>query len=143
MFAVSYRNTESSIRRIKAAKDEERRLSETADRRCSLEVKIAELSRELADISEPVVIRSEYQRIEARACRVFRVKPLDLKSARRHKRIVMARFFIMYWAYRKTLLSSTQIGRLLGGKDHTSILHGKDQYPKRRAKMGRILPEAR
>lgn len=143
MQLFAHSRTEAGIARLRAAKEEERRQRGMAERKASLELQIAELSRELADISEPVVIKSEYRRIEERACRVFRVTTFALKSNRRHRRLAAARHFIMYWAMRRTLLSSTQIGRLLGGRDHTTVLHGRDAYREKRGKAGRNLRDIR
>jgi chromosomal replication initiation ATPase DnaA len=81
--------------------------------------------------------------IERRACRVFGVTRLDLRSNRRFRSIAFAKQFIMYWAVRLTPLSTPQIGRLLGGLDHTTVLHGKIVYPQKRARMGRYLRPAR
>lgn len=83
------------------------------------------------------------KRIMYRACKVFRISPTELKSFRRNAQVVLARQFICYWATRLTLLSLSQIGSLIGGRDHTTILHGKQQYRIKRAKMGRYLREAR
>lgn len=81
--------------------------------------------------------------IERRACRVFKVTSEALRGQRRSRHIVLARQFVMYWAARQTALSLPQIGRLMGGRDHTTILHGKNVYVEKRAFMGRILRPAR
>jgi chromosomal replication initiation ATPase DnaA len=90
-----------------------------------------------------VVHRSVFQRIEARACKVFKIRPVALKSNRRNQEIVLARQFVMYWALRLTSLSTVQVGRLMGGRDHTTVLHGKKEYQRKRAKMGRTLRSVR
>jgi len=82
---------------------------------------------------------TKYQRIERRACRLFRVTGVDLRCARRTERVVMARQFVAYWSLRLTTHSAVRIGRFLGGRDHTTILHGKRAYVAKRAKMGRSL----
>lgn len=93
--------------------------------------------------SPPKLIKSKFQRIEEKACKVFGINVSALKSIRRDDKLVFARQFVTYWAIRTTELSSSQIGRLLGGRDHTTILRCKKVYPARRAKMGRTLREAR
>lgn len=97
----------------------------------------------LRDRWRGVVIKSKFQRIEERASKVFGVSIPALKSVRRNRKVSDARQFVMYWAMRTTSLSTTQIGRLMGGRDHTTILHGKRAYVERRAKMGRHLREVR
>lgn len=81
--------------------------------------------------------------IVERAIRVFKISRVELFSDRRVKRIVDARQFVMYWACRRTTLSLPHIGRKLGGRDHTTVLHGKDAYVRKRAAMGRTLRKAR
>ena len=56
----------------------------------------------------------------------FRIgcRPVDLLRSRRTKQFATARFAIMWVARKATPYSYPQIGRALGGFDHTSILHG-------------------
>jgi len=86
--------------------------------------------------------RHTYREIERRACKVFGISKDMLRSNRRSKHVVLAKHFVMYWCVRLTNLSTPQIGKLMGGKDHTSVLHGKNTYPEKRALMGRKLPPA-
>jgi chromosomal replication initiation ATPase DnaA len=86
--------------------------------------------------------RPSIAEIERRASRVFGVSRKDIHSDRRHQSVVLARQFVMYWAVRLTPLSLPQIGRIMGGKDHTTVLAGRRAYPKKRAKMGRYLRPA-
>lgn len=86
--------------------------------------------------------RPTVSRIIERACIVFNVFPSEINGPSQVRRIVLARWFVCYWASRITPYSYPQIGRLLG-KDHTTVLNGKLQYRKRRAEMGRHLKEAR
>lgn len=76
-----------------------------------------------------------------RVCKVFNISRVDLISAGRSAHAAAARHAVCYWATRRTPLSSTQIGRVLGNRDHTTILHGKTAYVKKRAAMGRKLRE--
>lgn len=84
-----------------------------------------------------------FERIVYRMCLAYNVTPAEIKSEKRNKDIVIARQAISYWACRLTSMSLPAISRLLGGRDHTTILHGKNVYPVKRAKMGRHLPRAR
>lgn len=87
--------------------------------------------------------RHTYARIEETACRVFRVSKQEIRSNRRSRPIVFARQFVMYWTARLTPHSLPVIGRLMGGRDHTTCLHGKRVYAEKRAKMGRHLRSVR
>lgn len=102
-----------------------------------------------ADLLNPLdaflakIPRTEYQRIVRRACKVFNVTPLEINGRSRPINLALARHFICYWACRRTKHSCVHIGRLMGGRDHTSILHGKTAYIAKRARMGRNLPLVR
>ena len=83
--------------------------------------------------------RHSYRLIEARICRAFRITLHELHSKRRHHQVVLARQAVSYWACRLTFHSLPEIGRMLGGLDHTTALHGRNVYPAKRAKQGRYL----
>lgn len=53
----------------------------------------------------------------------FNVKTSDLKSAKRHKALVMARQIAMYLTRQLTSYSYPDIGDQFGGKDHSTIIH--------------------
>lgn len=53
----------------------------------------------------------------------FKVPPMDLKTKRRHKNIVLPRQVAMYLSRQLTNLSLPEIGLAFGGKDHTTVLH--------------------
>lgn len=78
-----------------------------------------------------------------RICRILKVSKAELLSDRRHKELVFARQAVMYWTLRLTGLSLPEIGKRLGDRDHTTVLHGGRAYRAKRAKQGRILRPAR
>lgn len=154
MFAVSTKNTERRTQIILAEQLEEERSARTRAQRAAWRAtqalaaekekwrrenieRSATMAAELR--SQGLQYRPTYRSIEARACRVFHVKPSEIRSNRRHRKICFARQFVMYWAVRLTKLSLPQIGRLMGGRDHTTCMHGRDVYPEKRARMGRYL----
>lgn len=151
MFA--FRQTEASIREIKLRKEQLRNAELVEAELAEMQRRIEMLQHQVAAVSQPViaseqwrsypVVKSIFQRVEARACKLFRVKRGELYSSRRQRRLSLARHFVMYWACRLTTLSLPQIGRLMGGRDHTTIMHGRDVYPGKRAAMGRHLREVR
>lgn len=67
------------------------------------------------------------------------VNRVDLISQRRTKHICFARHALMYWASRLTTLSLPEIGRRIGDRDHTTIIHGNHAYVGKRAAMHRHL----
>lgn len=68
----------------------------------------------------PVTVRD----IARAVCRYFQISMIDVVSSRRAIAIVRPRHIIMYLARQMTTRSLPEIGRLLGGKDHTTVLHG-------------------
>ena len=81
--------------------------------------------------------------IMRRICKALKVSRVDIMSARRNAPVAFARQAIYYWACRRTTLSLPEIGRKVGGFDHTTVLHGKRAYPIKRAAQGRYLREVR
>lgn len=60
----------------------------------------------------------------AAACRAFEVSDAELLSHRRSTEAVRARQTVMWLAKRLTRLTLPAIGRHLGGRDHTTVIHG-------------------
>jgi hypothetical protein len=59
--------------------------------------------------------------------REFGVAVHHLQSARRARQFARPRQVAMYFAYTFTRRSFTEIGRYIGGRDHTTIMHGVDK----------------
>lgn len=57
----------------------------------------------------------------------FNLTPLDIVSQRRNKEIVYPRQIAMYLCRNMTDTGLQNIGKSLGGRDHTTILHGLDK----------------
>lgn len=60
----------------------------------------------------------------AAVCRYYRIAPEILKGKQRDKEIVLPRQVAMYLLRTETDASLPQIGEELGGRDHSTILHG-------------------
>ena len=54
----------------------------------------------------------------------FGVNPEDITSKKRNSEFVLPRQVVMYLCRELTDTSLTNIGRLLGKKDHTTVIHG-------------------
>lgn len=158
MQLYAYRNTEAHARFNHAPAPVEQKVSIFELKRMRAEQDANERERQLAAQREQAnaAIRKanealrkfnatgrSFEQIAFTICRVLKVTRNELMSNRRNKRVVFARQAIMYWSMRLSKLSSPEIGRRLGGLDHTTILHGKEAYPAKRAAMGRHLREAR
>lgn len=58
-------------------------------------------------------------------CNFFRVDQDELLGRRRNKEIVKPRQIVMYLLYNDIGMSYPDIGKYMGGKDHTTIMHGE------------------
>jgi chromosomal replication initiator protein len=58
-------------------------------------------------------------------CNEFKVSQADLTSKARHRKIARPRQVLMYLACYDTLQSLPWIGRQIGNRDHTTVIHGK------------------
>lgn len=74
---------------------------------------------------------SSIQSIIADVAKKYRVSNIELISQRRSRYIAWPRQEVMFRAFKETTLSLPAIGRHLGGRDHTTILHGIRQHEKR------------
>mgnify|MGYP000962783201 CR=1 FL=1 len=75
--------------------------------------------------------------------RHFGVTVEDLRSKARHKEIVAPRHLAMYLLREDARLSYPQIGQLLGGRDHSSVLHACDKIGLDVERNGRSIDDAR
>lgn len=57
-------------------------------------------------------------------CEFYQVKPTQLKGPKRDASLVRARQIAMYLLKTELKLTLVEIGNLLGGRDHTTIMHG-------------------
>lgn len=60
----------------------------------------------------------------AEICVRYRIEEIELCSKRRTANVVLPRQIAMYLCKTLTLRSLPEIGRRLGGRDHTTVLHG-------------------
>jgi hypothetical protein len=87
------------------------------------------------------------QRVMRRACRLFGVTKEELKGTSRHQIHVVPRCFYFYWTMRLGKaagngVSFPMMGRSMGGRDHTTALHGYRTWPAKRD-AARLLVKAR
>ncbi len=85
------------------------------------------LSSQYPQDSQPVTVES-VQRVVAE---YFSLSVDELRSERRTQMIVFPRQVAMYLSRELTDMSLPQIGRLFGGRDHTTIHYGHDKIAKR------------
>ncbi|MGE5294366.1 MAG: chromosomal replication initiator protein DnaA [Solirubrobacterales bacterium] len=68
---------------------------------------------------DPIVHVSD---IEASVGAYFGVTPANLHSARKGRTVSLARHFSMYLTRKHTNMSSSEVGRYMGGKNHATVL---------------------
>ena len=71
------------------------------------------------------------ERIQEKVCRYFNLEEALVQTPSRKREIVQARQITMYLAKKYTSASFSRIGKIVGGKDHATVLHAcktvKDQ----------------
>lgn len=60
-------------------------------------------------------------------CKYFNIRPTQLKGARRNSSLVQARHLCMYFLKDELRLTYADIGNILGGRDHTTVMHGVEK----------------
>ena len=91
----------------------------------------------LPDLEFP---KGQWRRIAEEVCAKHQVALIDVISARRERRVVLARHECFYRCKTETTMSLPLIGKRFGKRDHTTVLHGIRMHMSR---IGLPLPEAR
>lgn len=86
--------------------------------------KIVEKAAGSTTLEIAAVIRPKMDQILRAVSAQFNIPVLDLLSDRRGQKTCAARQVAMYLAKKMTLLSSTDIGKRIGNRDHSTILYG-------------------
>lgn len=71
-------------------------------------------------------------------CSYYNVKPTQLKSPKRDAFLVRPRQVAMYLLKKQMGLTYVEIGNLLGGRDHTTIMHGVGKMEKIAEQKGNV-----
>ena len=85
----------------------------------------------MADVFEylegvPAVVRGRritVARIQAEVCEAFGLKPKDMISVRRPRRVARPRQVAMFLARKLTPMSFPEIGHKFGNRDHATVWH--------------------
>jgi len=93
-------------------------LSSLQNEKINLSMAQAVLAEHLARI-DPIVHISD---IEAAVAAYFGISTADIHSSKKDNTIAMARHFSMYLARKRTKMSSPEVGRFLGNKNHATVL---------------------
>lgn len=132
MFAAYGRNTAAGIRRIALARQALQALPPAEEMHEPEPVEIEEPEQPSEPV-ERIPHRITYKEIERRVCKATGFRRIDIISKRRAHDLVLARQAIAYLAAKYTEHSYPHIGRLMGGRDHTTIMYACRIYPIKRA----------
>jgi chromosomal replication initiator protein len=72
-------------------------------------------------------IKMDHKKVFAEVNKYFNIKMADITGPRRKKELVLPRHLAMYLLYEECRIPYERIGNLLGGRDHTTILHGVEK----------------
>lgn len=92
-------------------------------------------------IREKVTKNINVNEILKAVCMYYSVKVQDVKGKRRNKELVVPRQVAMYLMKEITDMPFMSIGELLGGRDHTTIMHGVGKIQGEIAETGKITQD--
>ncbi|MBI2019637.1 chromosomal replication initiator protein DnaA [Candidatus Daviesbacteria bacterium] len=72
-------------------------------------------------------IKAEPKKVLETVCQYFSLNQRDLVGARRQKELVLPRHITMFILSEYLNLTVEKIGQLLGKRDHTTVMHGRDK----------------
>ena len=81
----------------------------------------------LKDMVREVRARVSLEEIQRRVAEYFQVDVTELRGVRRHRSILYPRQIAMFLCRRLTEASLPEIGRVFGGRDHTTVLHAVEK----------------
>lgn len=70
------------------------------------------------------------KQIVSKICTYFNISTKELSGARRQKELVLPRHLTMYILSEEMGMTVERIGQILGGRDHTTVMHGRDRIKK-------------
>ncbi|MHB8845203.1 MAG: chromosomal replication initiator protein DnaA [Nitrospirota bacterium] len=99
----------------------------------------------LVDLREKMITNELIQKLVAES---FGVKPIDLKSKRRTRTVVLPRQVAMYLCRQLAGSSLPEIGMFFGGKDHSTVIHScntieqkKEKDPELKARIELLIKQ--
>ena len=95
-------------------------------------------------VVRPYIVHRTYpsvQDILDCVCAFYKVRESEVLSERRSKDMVIPRQIVMLLAKEMTIYSYPKIGRALGTRDHTTVIHGYKRLRERAARDERLRDE--
>lgn len=72
----------------------------------------------------------DYKQVLSTICSFFDLNLKDLTGPKRQKEYVLPRHMAMYFLSEELRLTVEKIGELMGGRDHTTVMHARDKIRK-------------
>ena len=96
---------------------------------CKIDMRLAEriISRAVKADDKPLTVDEIVESVG----RHYNVEPSDINSRSRKKELVIARQVSMYLARKYTKMPASRIGKLVGGRDHSTVIHSCMQIEQR------------
>ncbi len=86
-----------------------------------------ELARRIVGTQEPRLQHVHADDVIENVCLYYRIKSTQLKGPKRNASLVRARQIAMYILKNELSLTLVEIGNILGGRDHTTIMYGVEK----------------
>lgn len=72
----------------------------------------------------------DYKKVMTTVCSYFDLSQKDLSGPKRQKELVLPRHIVMFMLCEEMGLTVEKVGQVLGGRDHTTVMHGRDRIKK-------------
>ncbi len=93
------------------------------------------------DTKPPVAAKRTVEQVLDSVCRYYEISPETLRGKQRDRDIVWPRQVAMYLMREETSASLLQIGTALGGRDHTTIMHGWEKVSSEISRSAQVRQE--
>lgn len=96
---------------------------------CNVDMQLAQrvIKRSVKVSEEPLTVEEIIESV----CQHYNVTPANINSRSRKKDYVMARQVSIYLAQKYTKMPATRIGKLVGGRDHSTVIYSCNQVEQR------------
>lgn len=110
---------------VNEAAARERRITELVDQIRNSETELRTLCAEsLSEQPRNFSFQGKFSQVLDVVSKFYSIHTIHILSQQRAARVCRPRHVVMWFAYQTTGMSLAQIGRRLGGRDHTTILNG-------------------
>ena len=96
---------------------------------CSIDMRLVErvVQRAVRTDGTPITVDDILDRV----CRHYEVTPNSVKGRSRKREFIVPRQLTMYLAKKYTNIPASRIGRMIGSRDHSTVLHSIDAMEKK------------